>query len=93
MSCCLYRVQYLHSSAGRVGGLSPGSLEGRVAATPTSTSPPTEVWARRGVVPGGGLGGVHVGLLLGLRDVPLVADPLVTKPVAHLQQLININQQ
>ena len=28
---------------------------------------------------------VHVRLLLGLHDVFLVADPLVTEPVAHLQ--------
>ena len=62
-----------------------GALEGRVGPTPSSPSPPPEVGTRGGVVPGGGLGGVHVGLLLGLRDVPLVADPLVTKPVAHLK--------
>ena len=63
------------------------SLEGWVGPTPASTSPPPEVGSRRGVVPGGGLGGVHVGLFLGLRDVPLVPDPLVTKPVAHLQRI------
>ena len=63
-----------------------GSLEGRVGPAPTSPSPPSQVGSRRGVVPGGRLGRVHVGLLLRLRDVPLVPDPLVTKPVAHLQQ-------
>ena len=31
-----------------------------------------------------GLGGVHVGLLLSLYNVLLVADPLVAEPVAHL---------
>ena len=35
---------------------------------------------------GRGLGGVHVGLLLGLHDVLLVADPLVSEPVAHLKR-------
>ena len=33
---------------------------------------------------GGRPGGVHVGLLLGLHDVLLVADTLVTKPVVNL---------
>ena len=36
-----------------------------------------------------GLGGVHVGFLLGLDDVLLVADPLVPKPVAHLHAITN----
>ena len=35
---------------------------------------------------GGCPGGVHVGLLLGLHDVLLVADPLVSEPVAHLKR-------
>ena len=34
---------------------------------------------------GGCPGGVHVGLLLRLHDVLLVADPLVTKPVTDLR--------
>lgn len=41
----------------------------------------------RGGVPGGlsgSLGGIHVGLLLSLGDVPLVTDSLVAEPVAHL---------
>ena len=33
---------------------------------------------------GRGLGGVHVGLLLGLDDVLLVSDPLVAEPVIDL---------
>merc|ERR1712127_926118 len=31
------------------------------------------------------LGGVHVGFLLGLRYVLLVADPLISEPVVHLR--------
>lgn len=34
---------------------------------------------------GRGLGGVHVRLLLSLRDVLLVTDPLVPEPVANLR--------
>ena len=83
---CLYRVQYLHSREVLDQAGDRGPLEGRIGSS--SSSPPPEVGAGRGV-PGGGLGGVHVGLLLGLPDVPLVADPLVTEPVAHLEQSIN----
>ena len=90
---CLYRVftQQCWSSRSRWRSVfifrwAPGSLEGWVGPAPPSPSPPAEVGARRGVVPGRGLGGVHVGLLLGLGDVPLVPDPLVTEPVAHLKQ-------
>ena len=61
------------------------SLEGVVAST-SSSSPTSKLGTWGGVVPGGSLGGVHVGLLLGLADVPLVADPLVPEPVAHLNK-------
>ena len=38
-----------------------------------------------------GLGGVHVGLLLGLCDVLLVPDPLVTEPVVNLNKPVYIH--
>ena len=37
---------------------------------------------------GCGLSGVHVGLLLRLNDVLLVADPLVAEPIAHLKNIL-----
>ena len=48
----------------------------------------------RGVLPralGRRLGCVHVGLLLGLRDVLLVADPLVAEPVIDLKKKMGLD--
>ena len=75
------------SEALEARSLSPTPSGGRSSA---SSAP----WEGRSTPRGGrarvglgrrGLGGVHVGLLLRLHDVLLVADALVAEPVAHLE--------
>ncbi len=84
----------------RLEGLEAAPLSAGPAATACSAAPTTAATSRerRTASPGGGaagsaasrrsssLGRVHVGLLLGLDNVLLVADALVAKPVAHLQK-------
>lgn len=40
---------------------------------------------------GGVLCSIEVGLLLGLADVLLVADPLITKPIGYLKRQIHVH--
>ena len=60
----------------------------------TAAAAPLAAWGKDGAgrISAGScrrLGGVHVGFLLGLRYVLLVADPLVPEPVVHLFHQFN----